>query len=61
MSSKLQALQKAGVITGDESQLSADFKQRIESLSDEEVQHLVNIKGKLGDDGLDAHRACMMA
>lgn len=48
-STKLQALIHAGLITEDAAKkLPADFKKRVESLTDDEITHLCSVKAKLG-------------
>lgn len=57
--SNVDKLAQAGVIK-DASQISPDMASKINALSAEEVAHLVNIKGKLGDDDLQGHGKVMM-
>lgn len=57
--SNVDTLVKGGVIK-DASQLSADMVKKINSLSADEVSHLVSVKGKLGDDDLQGHGKVMM-
>lgn len=57
--SNVDTLVKGGVIK-DASQLSADMVSKINSLSADEVSHLVSAKSKLGDDDLQGHGKVMM-
>jgi len=50
LSPKLQALVHAGLVKGDPETLSPDLLARIESLSDDEITHIIAAKAKLGDD-----------
>ena len=55
----VEVLTQAGVIK-DAKQVSPDMAKKINALSQEEVTHLISIKGKLGEDDLKAHGKVMI-
>ncbi len=52
---KLQKLVDAGLVS-DPDKLTPEIKARIETLSDEEITHMVSVKGKLGSDHIKANQ-----
>ena len=48
LSPKLKSLANAGLIPGDPEQLTDEMKDKIETLSEEEITHLIAVKHKLG-------------
>ncbi len=57
--SNMDTLVQAGVIT-DASQVSPDMQAKVNALTPEEITHLISVKAKLGEDGLQAHSGVMM-
>ncbi|HJU83818.1 MAG TPA: aroma-sacti cluster domain-containing protein [Holophagaceae bacterium] len=57
--SNMDTLVQAGVIK-DASQVSADMQAKVNALTPEEITHLISVKAKLGEDGLQAHNGVMM-
>ena len=57
-----EVLVQAGIIK-DASQVTPAMQAKVNALSQEEITHLISVKGKLGedgDDGLQAHNSVMI-
>jgi hypothetical protein len=55
----LETLVNAGVIK-DASQVSPDMQTKINSLTPDEVTHLISVRAKLGDDDIQTHNNVLM-
>lgn len=58
-SAKLQTLIKAGVVT-DHEKLTPEMLSRIETLTDEEITHMIAIKEKLGVEHIQANQGFIL-